>query len=559
MNDNFKLQALAAPLNIPGPVLLVIMDGVGLGREDQGNAVFRAKTPHLDRLLAEPLTTQLQAHGTAVGLPSDDDMGNSKVGHNALGAGRIVTQGAKLINEALQSKKLFQGQHWQSMRKRLLQNNGALHLLGLLSDGNVHSHIDHLFAMIDQAAQDGLKRVFVHIVLDGRDVPPTSARDYGEKLEKKLAEYHAVDDKIYRIASGGGRMQITMDRYGANWPMVERGWNTHVRGQGRFFASARQAIEQLRSEHSNIVDQDLPAFVIAENDQALAPVVDGDALVLFNFRGDRAIEISRAFDDEEFSHFDRSPRPDVMFLGIMAYDSDLGIPKHFLVEPPTISRSISEYLAKNKIPQFAIAETQKFGHVTYFWNGNQIEPFDKELETYVEIPSDNVPFDTTPRMKADQVTQRLTQALREQKYRFYRVNYANGDMVGHTGVIQAAIDAVEAVDEQLGILRTLVVDELKGALIVTADHGNSDEMYGWDAKKQDFKRDAQGQPTAKTSHTLNPVPLSIVLPEGAEARDRDPVQMRQIEKAGLANVAATLLNLLGYKAPDIYLDSLLNL
>ena len=549
---DFTLQALSPAPQIKGPVVLVIMDGVGLGRQDQGNAVFRASTPNLDRLLAEPLMLPLQAHGTAVGLPSDKDMGNSKVGHNALGAGRIFAQGALLVNQAFASGDLFRGKTWGALVDHLHSSGGALHLLGLLSDGNVHGHIKHLFALIDQAAKQGLKRVFVHTLLDGRDVPPTSALEYVQALEARLAKYHGVDGKTYAIASGGGRMQITMDRYEANWGMVEKGWKTHVRGEGRGFSSAQQAIETLRQEHLGIIDQDLLPFVIEAEGAPLGPVVDGDALVLFNFRGDRAMEISRAFDADDMPHFDRGPKPDVFYAGIMVYDADLKIPKRFLVDSPQISRTLSEYLAHNDISQLAIAETQKFGHVTYFWNGNQSQPFAPELETYIEIPSEQVPFETTPRMQADVVTARLVQALEEKKYRFLRVNYANGDMVGHTGVMQAAIESVEAVDQALGQLRSLVVDVLGGVLLVTADHGNADEMYQWDSKKSDFARDKQGQFIAKTSHTLNPVPFCVVMPDGTES-----LAINQVDQPGLTNVAATLLFLLGFKAPEDFRPSLL--
>lgn len=535
-----------------GPLVVVIMDGVGEGRHDEGDAVWCAHTPTLDMLRERHLHQLLKAHGKAAGLPSDADMGNSEVGHNALGAGRVFAQGAKLVNEAIQTGRLWQGQTWQQLIGSLRERNGALHLIGLLSDGNVHSHINQLFALIDRADSEGVRRLFVHPLLDGRDVPETSALEYVGALEAHLAEFDGRDERRYRIASGGGRMFVTMDRYGADWSIVERGWQTHVRGEGRRFPSARVAVEAYRSEQPGISDQNLPPFVIGNEAGPVGPIVDGDGVVFFNFRGDRAIEISRAFEDKDFAHFDRSPRPDVFYAGMMQYDGDLKIPKRFLVEPPTIDRTMGEYLARNCIRQLAISETQKYGHVTYFWNGNRSGAFDPDWETYIEIPSDRISFDQTPRMKADAITDRLIEELRTGKYRFARVNYANGDMVGHTGVRAAAIEAVEAVDQNLGRLLEAVLG-MDGVVLVTADHGNSDEMYEWDKKNKTFKLNSKtGKPAAKTSHTLNPVPFIIVDPRAP----RDYC-LAEVKGPGLANVAATALNLLGFEAPEGYSPSLI--
>ncbi|MGE3546963.1 MAG: 2,3-bisphosphoglycerate-independent phosphoglycerate mutase, partial [Kofleriaceae bacterium] len=456
-----------------GPVVLVVMDGVGRGSGDEADAVSIASTPTLDRLWVPGARAELRAHGKAVGLPSDDDMGNSEVGHNALGAGKVYAQGALLVGRAIASGALFEGATWRAIVERGVRG-GAIHFLGLLSDGNVHSHISHLEALLDAAAKAGAKRLYVHALLDGRDVAPTSALDYVERLERTLAALRTAGLDA-RIVSGGGRMTITMDRYEADWKMVEHGWRTHVLGDARQFTSASEAIATFRGERPGIIDQDLPAFVVAPP----TPMRDGDAVVMFNFRGDRAIEISRAFDDPALATFDRGRRPDVLYAGMMEYDGDLHIPAHYLVSPPEIERPMGELLAAAHVPQLAISETQKYGHVTYFWNGNRSGMFDDGTETYVEIPSDVVPFDQRPWMKAAEITDRLIAELRTGRHRFARVNYANGDMVGHTGSFDATVVAVETVDLQLARLAK-VVDELQGILVVTADHGNADEMFQHD-------------------------------------------------------------------------------
>ncbi|MDD3119503.1 MAG: hypothetical protein PHQ27_10010, partial [Victivallales bacterium] len=297
-----------------GPVVLMILDGVGFGKYAEGDAVLNASTPTLDALMAAYPNTRLAAHGKAVGMPSDDDMGNSEVGHNAIGCGRVFSQGAKLVQEAIVSKQVFAGKTWQEATANCRTNNSTLHFIGLLSDGNVHSNINHLKAMLEQARIDGVKRARIHILLDGRDVPETSALDYVDPFEDFLRGLNAqgVD---YRIASGGGRMNITMDRYNANWDMVRKGWDTHVRGRGEYFPSAHDAIVALR-QRTKAIDQDLPPFVIADDGKnPIGPVNDGDSVIFFNFRGDRALEITAAFEDDHFDHFDRGPKPRVYYFG----------------------------------------------------------------------------------------------------------------------------------------------------------------------------------------------------------------------------------------------------
>ncbi|MBR3715053.1 MAG: 2,3-bisphosphoglycerate-independent phosphoglycerate mutase [Clostridia bacterium] len=528
---------------VEGPLVTIVMDGIGIGRDDAENAVYKANTPTLSMLMSKYPTLTLKAHGTAVGLPSDDDMGNSEVGHNALGAGQVFAQGAKLVSNSIESGKMFASETWKKLVENAVKNNGTLHFIGLFSDGNVHSHIDHLKAMIAKAKDEKISKVRVHILLDGRDVGETSALDYVIPFEAFLSELRDADFDA-KIASGGGRMNITMDRYESDWSMVERGWQTHVLGNGRFFASAEEAITTLRKE-TGAIDQDILPFVIAEDDKAVGTVEDGDSVIFYNFRGDRAIEISKAFDSEEFDKFDRVRRPDVMFAGMLEYDGDLHIPKNYLVAPPEISNTMSEYLVGSGIYSAAISETQKYGHVTYFWNGNRSGKFNEELETFIEIPSDVIPFEQRPWMKCAEITDKLIELIRSGKYKYIRVNYPNGDMVGHTGNIDATQISVEALDLQLARLLP-VIDEVHGAAIITADHGNADEMFETDKKSGKIKFGSDGHPKAKTSHTLNPVPCIIYDNYTAD-------KYSVVEGAyGLSNVAATTVNMLGFEAPSMW-------
>ena len=521
-----------------GPVVFVIMDGVGLGKRDDSDGVYLANTPVLDSLLAEPLYTQLKAHGTAVGLPSDEDMGNSEVGHNALGAGRVFAQGARLVNDAIATGALFKGASWKAVVERGT-SGGTVHLIGLLSDGNVHSHIKHVLALLDELARSGVRRVRLHPLLDGRDVGERSALTYLEQLENHLEGLN-TDGRDYRIASGGGRMVTTMDRYNANWAVVERGWKAHVLGIGRQFGSAREAVETYYREDPTATDQYLDSFVIAENGRPVGTIEDGDAVVFFNFRGDRAIEISRAFEETTFDEFDRVRVPKVFYAGIMQYDGDAHIPKHFLVEPPAIDCTISQYLCAAGVTSFAISETQKFGHVTYFWNGNNSGYVDERVEQYVEIESDRVMFDQRPWMKSAEITDATIDSIRSGKFKFIRLNYANGDMVGHTGVVEAIRIAVEAVD--LGLKRLLPhIKAAGGILVVTADHGNADCMF----------TEKKGKREPMVAHTLNPVPFVVKDFSGA-----NQLSLTGAPHPGLTNVAATLLTLLGFRAPAGYDPSL---
>ncbi len=535
-----------------GPVVTIVMDGVGLASDNAANAVKAAHTPTLDACMQKYPMVRLKAHGTAVGLPSDDDMGNSEVGHNALGAGQVFAQGAKLVSNSIESGKMYASETWKTLIGRTKERGSTLHFLGLFSDGNVHAHIDHLRAMLVRAKEEGVHRVRLHILIDGRDVGETSALEYIEPFEKFLDGLRAPDFDV-KIASGGGRMQITMDRYEADWKMVERGWRTHVLGEGRQFATAAEAVRSYRAE-LHVIDQDLPPFVIAENGTPVGRIEDGDSVILYNFRGDRAIEISRAFDgDATFDKFDRVRVPDVYYAGMLEYDGDLHIPKHYLVNPPEITNTQSEYLTATGIRELAISETQKYGHVTYFWNGNRSGKFSEELETYIEIPSDVVPFEQRPWMKCAEITDRLIACIESGEYRYLRVNFPNGDMVGHTGNFLATECSMEALDLQLARILS-AVDRVHGVALITADHGNADEMYELDKKTGEPKKNADGSYKAKTSHTLNPVPFIVY---DNYTSDRYHVKTDRTD-FGLANVAATTVRLLGYEPPEMWEESIID-
>jgi 2,3-bisphosphoglycerate-independent phosphoglycerate mutase len=532
-------------MSSPRPIVLCILDGVGWGRRDDGDAVWLARMPHLNRMLATRPWCLLRAHGTAVGMPSDEDMGNSEVGHNAMGAGRVFDQGAKLIDAAIHSGAVWRSPTW-ARAIAAEAAGGTLHLIGLLSDGGVHSNVSHLRALLRRAHAEGVRRLRLHILTDGRDVAARSALDWVRPLEGELADYGAG----WAIGTGGGRMHLTMDRYEADWAMVERGWRCHVGGEGRRFPSASAAIETLYAEAPTIDDQWLPSFVVGD----YTGMADGDAALLFNFRGDRAIEISRAFDegpDFDTNCFGRAPHPSVIFGGMMEYDGDRHIPAHYLVEPPAIDGTVGQALAAAGRRVLAISETQKFGHVTYFFNGNRSGALAGEDQ--VEIPSDRLPFDQAPAMKAREIVARVKLALKSGHFDHIRLNLANGDMVGHTGKRAAAVAALEVVDECLGELEAAVL-EAGGVLLVTADHGNADEMWMLDRKKGRYQADADGYPKPCTSHSLNPVPFIVVEAEARHAlREGGP----GVIGGGIAQIGATLLELCEVPVPPDYLPSLI--
>lgn len=542
------LQKFSAFPGVPGPVVVIVMDGYGIPKSDVGSAIAAARKPTLDALFAECPHITLRAHGTAVGMPSDDDMGNSEVGHNAIGAGQVYAQGAALVANAIADGAIWAGEAWQQIVAGAKAGRGVIHFIGLFSDGNVHSHIDHLKAMVARAKLEGVRTVRIHALLDGRDVPETSALDYVVPFEAFLAEL-STDGFDARIASGGGRQYITMDRYDANWAMVEKGWKTHVLGEGPQFANATEAVNGLRERNPGTIDQDLPEFVIADAGQPIGTIEDGDSVVFYNFRGDRAIEITRAFVEADFDKFDRVRVPQVTYAGMLQYDGDLQLPKRFLVAPPAIKDTSGEWFSRMGLAQFACSETQKFGHVTYFWNGNRSGKFDGE--TWQEVPSDVVPFEQRPWMKAAEIADAMIAALQSGQYKLLRCNFANGDMVGHTGNFRAATMAVEAVD--LALARLLpAIEAAGGVALITADHGNADEMFELDKKTRQPARNQDGSFKAKTAHTLNPVPL-ILFDKVSGGR----LGLRQTATAGLSSIAATVANLAGFEKHDKWDDSVL--
>lgn len=551
--DWSEVRALRADDDVSafeGPLVLLVMDGIGIGLGDEFDAVAVARTPNLDRLSAEGIRRSILAHGPYVGLPSESDMGNSEVGHNTMGAGRIFDQGAKRIDNAISSGAIW-GDTWAKVVQTASEPGTTLHLIGLLSDGGVHSSTRHLQALLIRAQSEGIKRVRIHVLLDGRDVPDQTADQCIKSTESflsKMGDKAAVD---YRIASGGGRMTTTMDRYQADWHIVQRGWESHVLGSAKGFPSALEAVAFYRKQSPGLSDQLLPPFTIQDRDgRPVGAIQDGDAVVFFNFRGDRAIEFSRAITEgDEFVGFDRGPVPSVYFAGLTLYDGDTNVPENRLVEPEQIPGTISEYLSCSGVTEFACAETQKFGHVTYFWNGNRSDRFDESTETYEEIQSDRVPFNERPWMQSAQTADAVTGAIASKSFKFIRANFAGGDMVGHTGKFEPTIIAVEAVDLAIGRL-AVAVEQAHGCLVITADHGNAEDMVERGADGR-LLCTAEGQPRWKTAHSINPIPLIIRDYSGRTFRWKSG-----LPEAGLANLAATLIQILGFCAPDNYDPSL---
>ncbi|TYI06594.1 hypothetical protein ES332_A10G169000v1 [Gossypium tomentosum] len=531
-------------------IAVVVLDGWGENKPDDYNCIHVAETLTMDSLKqgAPEKWRLIRAHGTAVGLPTEEDMGNSEVGHNALGAGRIFAQGAKLVDLALASGKIYEGEGFKYISESF--EKGTLHLIGLLSDGGVHSRLDQLQLLLKGASDHGAKRIRVHFLTDGRDVSDGSSVGFVETIENDLANLRekGVDA---RIASGGGRMYVTMDRYENDWDVVKRGWDAQVLGEAPHkFTNAVEAVKKLR-ENAN--DQYLPPFVIVdEHNKAVGPIVDGDAVVTFNFRADRMVMLAKALEYQDFDKFDRVRFPKIRYAGMLQYDGELKLPSHYLVSPPEIDRTSGEYLVYNGIRTFACSETVKFGHVTFFWNGNRSGYFNPELEKYVEIPSDiGISFNLQPKMKALEIGERARDAILSLKFDQVRVNIANGDMVGHTGDIQATIVACKAADEAVKMILD-AIEQVGGIYVVTADHGNAEDMVKRDKCGQPLY-DKNGQLQILTSHTCHPVPIAIGGPGLAPG-----VRLRNdVPDGGLANVAATIMNLHGFVAPNDYEPTLI--
>ena len=524
------------------PTVLMILDGYGLNDRHDGNAVYEAKTPVMDGLMKDYPFVKGNASGLAVGLP-DGQMGNSEVGHMNMGAGRIVYQELTRITKEIQDGDFFKNEALLSAMKNAKDNDSAIHFMGLLSDGGVHSHNTHLYGLLEMAKREGLKKVYVHCFLDGRDTPPASGKEFVEQLEAKMKEI------------GVGEIGVISGRYYAmdrdnRWDRVELAYKALTQGEGVKGTDAAAAVQA--SYDDDKTDEFVLPTVIEKDGKPVATISDKDSVVFFNFRGDRAIEISKAFEGgADFDKFDRVRVPKVVYSGMLEYDGDLHIPTRYLVSPPEITNTMGEYLADMKISQYAISETQKYGHVTYFWNGNRSGKFSEEYETYVEVPSDIVPFEQRPWMKCAEITDKLIEALESGKYDCIRVNFPNGDMVGHTGSLEATICSMEALDLQLGRILP-VVDKVGGVAIITADHGNADEMAEFDKKTHQVKHNPDGSLKAKTSHTLNPVPCIIY-----DNKFADTYTVKKDGKFGLSNVAATVVNLLGYEAPEMWDESMI--
>ncbi|KAJ0734938.1 putative phosphotransferase (phosphomutase) [Helianthus annuus] len=545
---------LADHLKLPkGKIIaVVVLDGWGEASPDKYNCIHVAETPMMDSLKnsAPDRWRLVKAHGKAVGLPTDDDMGNSEVGHNALGAGRIFAQGAKLVDNALATGKIYEDEGFNYIKESFANN--TLHLIGLMSDGGVHSRLDQLQLLLKGASDRGAKRIRVHVLTDGRDVVDGSSVGFAETLEKDLAELRGKGIDA-QVASGGGRMYVTMDRYENDWEVVKRGWDAQVLGEAPHkFTSVVEAIQKLR-EAPNTNDQYLPPFVIVdESGKPVGPINDGDAVVTVNFRADRMTMLAQALEYEKFDKFDRVRFPKIRYAGMLQYDGELKLPNHYLVSPPLIERTSGEYLVNNGIRTFACSETVKFGHVTFFWNGNRSGYFNSELEKYVEIPSDSgITFNVQPKMKALEIGEKARDAILSRNYDQVRVNIPNGDMVGHTGDIEATVVACKAADQAVKMILDAIA-EVGGIYVVTADHGNAEDMV---------KRDKKGEPLVgkdgkvqiQTSHTLQPVPVAI----GGPGLAGGVKYRKDVPNGGLANVAATVINLHGFVAPDDYETTLI--
>ena len=529
-----------------GPLIHVVLDGWGVGAADETNAVNRANLPVMSRLIRGCPYTQLWTHGKYVGLPNEKDMGGSEVGHMTMGAGMVIEQGPTLIQNLLQSGEFFENPVLSRIIQNCVERDTPLHLLGLLSNGNIHSHVDHTEAIIRYAFQSGIRRCYLHALLDGRDVGVQSALDFTEPFEKLFSELKGQRPGIdYAFASGGGREVITMDRDN-NWEKIETGWQIHVQGQSENqFPSIRDAIEHFRKQNPEIIDQDIPGFVIIRNGEAVGRIEDQHALIFTNFRGDRATEFSQAVLADDFPYFERYRCPEVLFAGMTQYDQDNQIPPDYLVGTPVVEEPFGKRILELGLKQFRLSETQKFAHVTFFYNGGYREPLDPLQENYHFIASDKIPsFAERPAMKAPGISKKAVEFINSGEYQYGLINFANADMVGHTGDFQATVRAVEAVDAALdNIVRA--IDAVNGLLVITADHGNADEM---------LISNKNGTLTTSTKHSLNPVPFLIYDP--LYNGDYRLKPFGQDYNNNLSNIAATNFLLLGQAVPDDLAPSL---
>ena len=496
------------------PLVLCIMDGFGKNPSDYGNAIVTAKTPNLDKLMADFPMTYIGASGMDVGLP-DGQMGNSEVGHTNIGAGRVVYQELTRITKSIKDGDFFNNEAMVKAVQNAIDNGTSLHLMGLMSDGGVHSHNSHIWAIVELAKKMGLEKVYLHCIMDGRDVPPTSGKDFLADAQAKLNEIG-----VGKIATVVGRF-YAMDRDN-RWERVVLAYNAFVKGEGIFAADPVKAVDESYSkvdaDGKNITDEFIEPTVCLENEGRISK---NDSVVFFNFRPDRAREITRTFVDPDFSGFDREFLP-VYYVCMTQYDATMpNVDVAF--KPQSLTNTLGEYLADKGLSQLRIAETEKYAHVTFFFNGGVEAQYDGEDRILVNSPKVTT-YDLKPEMSAYEVSEKVNEAVRSGKYDVIILNFANCDMVGHTGVFQAAVDAVEAVDTCVGTLYE-AVHEMGGVLLITADHGNADKMYEED-----------GSPF--TAHTTFPVPF-IVADYSCELR----------EGGKLCDIAPTMLKILGLDQP----------
>jgi 2,3-bisphosphoglycerate-independent phosphoglycerate mutase len=498
------------------PVVLMVLDGYGLNDNPKGNAIAMAKTPVMDSLMKEYPFVKGNASGLAVGLP-DGQMGNSEVGHMNIGAGRIIYQDLTRITKDIEDGTFFDNKVLLQAMDNCKKNNSDLHLWGLLSDGGVHSHNTHLYGLLEMAKKNGLEKVFVHAFLDGRDTPPASAKDYVAELEAKMKEIG-----VGKIASLSGRY-YAMDRDN-NWDRVQKAYASLTTGEG---VKATDAVQAMADSYAEGVTDEfvLPTVITDEAGEPLSLVKDGDSVIFFNFRPDRAREITRAFCDDKFTGFER---PFLNLTYVCFKDYDETIPNKLIAfEKEEIVNTFGEFLAKNGKKQLRLAETEKYAHVTFFFNGGVEEPNAEEFRLLVNSPKEVATYDLKPEMSAPEVGMDLVEAIKSDKYDVIVINFANPDMVGHTGVIEAAVKAVERIDELVGDAVQAVKD-VDGVLFICADHGNAEKMIDYET----------GEP--HTAHTTNPVPFILV--------NADP-SWKLREGGCLADIAPTLIEVMGMEQP----------
>lgn len=498
------------------PTVLMILDGYGLNDKTEANAVAEAKTPVMDGLMKDYPFVKGYASGLSVGLP-DGQMGNSEVGHLNMGAGRIVYQDLTKITKMIQDGDFFENPELLKACKNAKDNKSALHLYGLLSDGGVHSHISHLYGLLELAKKEGLEKVYVHCFLDGRDTPPASGKGYVEELEEKMKEIG-----VGKVASVMGRYYV-MDRDN-RWDRVELAYKAMVKGEGLAADSAVEAVANSYADDKT--DEFVLPTVVMENGAPVATIKDGDSIIFFNFRPDRAREITRCFCAEDFDGFDRGDRVKTTYVCFTEYD--VTIPNKSIAFPKTeITNTLGEFLAAKGLKQARIAETEKYAHVTFFFNGGVEEPNEGEERILVKSPK-VATYDLQPEMSAFTVCDKLCEAIRSDKYDVIIINFANPDMVGHTGVEAAAIKAVEAVDACVG-KAVEAIKEVDGQMFICADHGNAEQLLDYETK------------APFTAHTTNPVPFILV--------NADP-KYKLREDGVLADIAPTLIELMGLEKPQ---------